>query len=111
MTMHLTHDGAPGHVADATERGWYCACGAGTEWPDGETRDRSRATGGARRHLTAAARNNPGGKPATPPAEAPAEAAQAAAETPAEEPAEEPPMTYADRLAQANAATPEFRTP
>lgn len=59
MTMVITHDGAPGHAATATETGWNCSCGAGTTWPDGESRPRSRATGGARRHLTAAARNNP----------------------------------------------------
>lgn len=73
MTMLLRHDGAPGHVADATIHGWSCSCGAGTVWPDNEERPRSRATGGARRHLTAAARANP-------------ENVQAPAETPAEAP-------------------------
>lgn len=58
MSMEITHPGAPGHVADATDMGWTCSCGAGNEWKDGP-RPRNRGIGGARRHLTAAARNNP----------------------------------------------------
>ena len=74
MTMTLTHPEAPGHSAIATETGWLCSCGAGTTWPNGETRPRNRATGGARRHLTAAARNHPdNATPAPAPAPAPGE--------------------------------------
>jgi hypothetical protein len=127
--MERTPAGAPGHVAAATDRGWYCTCGAGTEWPNGETRERNRATGGARRHLTAAARNNPEYRaeirdavkddapedtaeaPAETP-EAPSEAQAEAQEAPAQDP---PPMTYAERLRAAqDAATAtraEFRAP
>jgi len=63
--MTLTHPNAPGHAATATEDGWECSCGAGNRWEDGP-RPRTRATGGARRHLTAAARNNPAETPQAP---------------------------------------------
>jgi hypothetical protein len=58
MTMRITHPDAPGHDAIATEDGWSCSCGAGNTWKEGP-RPRARGAGGARRHLTAAARNNP----------------------------------------------------
>lgn len=122
MSMELRHDGAPGHVAAATERGWYCTCGAGTEWENGENRPRSRATGGARRHLTAAARNNPEYRAEISaavaeddaPAEAPAEDAGTAEDAPAESEPEtasepEPPMTYAERLRAAQDAATATR--
>lgn len=117
MTMHLTHPDAPGHVADASEYGWACSCGAGTGWPDGERRPRSRATGGARRHLTAAARNRPDNS--TPaPVEAPEQPRdedaafirQAAAAQAAPAPHDE--MTQEQKVEAARASlVAEFRSP
>jgi len=57
MSLKLTHPNAPGHEAYATADGWACSCGAGTDWDEPKTR--ARGAGAARRHLTAAARNNP----------------------------------------------------
>ena len=57
MAMQITHPDAPGHVAIASAMDWSCSCGAGKAWD--EPRPRNRSAGAARRHLTAAARNNP----------------------------------------------------
>ena len=114
MTMQLTHDGAPGHVAEAHGFGWACSCGAGNMWED--ERPRSRATGGARRHLTAAARNNPEYRAEITAAVAEDEPAEPEAQDTPAEPEPEPearPLTYAEQLAANNAAAmrAEFRAP
>ena len=121
MTMHLTHDGAPGHVADAHEHGWACSCGAGNTWED--ERPRSRGAGGARRHLTAAARNNPAYREEISAAvaedDAPAETPEPEAAAVETEPEPEAaPLTYAEQLraaqdaaAATRATMAEFRSP
>jgi hypothetical protein len=117
MSMHLTHDDAPGHVADATEHGWQCTCGAGNTWED--SRPRSRGVGGARRHLTAAARSRPENTPredVTPREDDAAAIRQAAANGPAETPHAE--MSQAEKVQAARDAAAatrqtvaEFRSP